>query len=174
MLELGDFKSDAPWTPERTSFSEITIQDQIEGVRMQRLDTYSDSRGDLTVLMSNLDDTTLYAPHVYLVTALPHSIRAWVYHKRQHDRLAYTQGNFRVVLYDLRKNSLTFGKLNVLDVGENNKLLLTIPPFVVHGVQNRGEASAQFINCPTRAYDPAFPDKSRIPKDSPEIPYAFK
>ena len=174
MLELEDFTDDTGWTPEHTPLSEITIENQIEGVVMQRLNTYYDDRGDLTVLMSDIYDATHHTPHVYLVTTAPKSVRAWVYHKRQHDRLAYTQGDIRVVLYDLRKDSPTYGKLNVLDVGENNKLLLTIPPFVVHGVQNRGEESAQFINLPTKAYDPSFPDKSRVPKDSPEIPYTFE
>lgn len=174
MLELNDFTDDPAWAPEHTPFSEITIENQIEGVVMQRLNTFSDPRGDLTVLVSDLYDPTHNAPHVYLVTAAAKSVRAWVYHKYQHDRLAYTQGDFRVVLYDLRKDSPTYGKLNVLDVGEDNKLLLTIPPFVVHGVQNRGELSAQFVNSPTKAYDPSRPDKSRVPKDTSEIPYTFE
>ena len=174
MLELDDFTDDKAWTPEVTPFSEITIDDQIDGVVMRRLNTYADARGDLTVLMSDLYDATHHAPHVYLVTAASKSVRAWVYHKRQHDRLAYTAGDFRVVLYDLRKDSPTYGKLNVLDVGENNKILLTIPPLVVHGVQNRGDQSVQFVNLPTKAYDPGNPDKSRFPKDTTEIPYTFE
>lgn len=174
MLELNDFTDDKAWTPEHPPLSELSIEGQIDGVVMQRLITNSDSRGDLTVLMSNLYDKTHIAPHVYLVTAAPKSVRAWVYHKHQYDRLAYTQGDIRVVLYDLRKESPSYGKLNVLDVGDNNKLLLTIPPFVVHGVQNRGDHSAQFINTPTNAYDPSNPDKSRIPRDTPDIPYTFE
>ena len=77
------------------------------------------------------------------------------------------------MLYDLRPASPTYGKLNVLDVGESNKMTLTIPPFVVHGVQNRGMQMATFINMPTRAYDPSDPDKSRLPFDHPGIPYRF-
>jgi dTDP-4-dehydrorhamnose 3,5-epimerase len=113
-------------------------------------------------------------PHVYAVTAAPGSVRAWVFHKRQSDRLAFTNGALRVVLYDLREHSPTFGRLNVLDVGAENKLQLTIPPFVVHGVQNRGAGAATFINMPTRAYDPSYPDKSRLPYDHPGIPYRFE
>jgi dTDP-4-dehydrorhamnose 3,5-epimerase len=174
MLELDEFMGDTGWTPEQTPFLDITSENQIEDVIMQRLNTYSDPRGDLTVLMSDTYDATHKAPHVYLVTCAAKSVRAWVYHKHQHDRLAFTQGDLRVVLYDLRKESPTYGNLNVLDVGANNKLLLTIPPFVVHGVQNRGELAAQFINTPTKAYDPASPDKWRVPKGTPEIPYTFE
>ena len=174
MLDLKDFKDDPAWTPAQVPFSEVTIEDQIDGVRMQGLVTNSDHRGDLTVLMSDLYDVTHQTPHVYLVTAAPKSIRAWVYHKRQHDRLAYLQGDIRVVLYDLRKDSPTYGVLNVLNVGAKNKILLTIPPFVVHGVQNRGDHDTLFINLPTRAYDPSFPDKSRVAMESSAIPYTFE
>jgi dTDP-4-dehydrorhamnose 3,5-epimerase len=61
----------------------------------------------------------------------------------------------------------------VLDVGAENPVLLTIPPLVVHGVQNRGAADVQFVNMPTRAYDPARPDKARLPYGHPGIPYVF-
>jgi glutamate dehydrogenase (NAD(P)+) len=66
------------------------------------------------------------------------------------------------------------GSLNVIDAGEANKLQLTIPPFVVHAVQNPTDEDAIFVNMPTRAYDPAHPDKSRLPKDHPGIPYRFE
>lgn len=173
MVTLSDFKDDAPWVQDPVPFTEIRITAQIEGVRLRRLLSNRDGRGNLTVLMSDLyapEDTT---PHVYLVTAAARSIRAWVYHKRQSDRLAFTQGTIRVVLYDLRPESATYGVLNVLDVGAANMLQLTIPPFVVHAVQNLGDTDSQFVNMPTRAYDPANPDKSRLPVDHPGIPYVF-
>jgi len=90
-------------------------------------------------------------PHVYLVTAAARSVRAWVFHRRQSDRLAFARGRMRVVLYDLRPDCPTYRVLNVLDVGEANKVLLTIPPFVVHGVQNLDDADTFFVNMPTRA-----------------------
>ena len=142
-------------------------------MRLQRLRTHADYRGDLTVLLSDLREPIVSPPHVYLVSAAPGSVRAWVYHKRQFDRLAYTNGDIRVVLYDLRKESPTYGGLNILDVGIANKVLLTIPPRVVHGVQNRGAETATFVNMPTRAYDPTDPDKARLRQDHPGIPYRF-
>jgi dTDP-4-dehydrorhamnose 3,5-epimerase len=173
MISLDDFVADAPWQPETADFNEVTIENQISDVRLRRLHANGDDRGDLTVLMSDLNDPSLRTPHVYLVTAAPNSVRAWVYHKRQSDRLAFTQGNIRVVLYDLRPESATYGVLNVLDLGAQNKVLLTIPPLVVHAVQNRGAQATQFVNMPTRAYDPSNPDKSRLPKAHPGIPYVF-
>jgi len=172
-LSLSDFTDDKPWVEDAPLLEDVHVENQIEGVRLQRLATRSDKRGDLTVLLSALREPIVPIPHVYLVAAEAGSVRAWVYHKRQHDRLAYTNGEIRVVLFDLRTDSPTFGKLNILDVGADNKILLTIPPFVVHGVQNRGATAATFVNMPTNAYDPANPDKSRIRHDHPGVPYQF-
>ena len=174
MLELDDFTDDKPWVPGGPEFEELRIPDQIAGVALRRLTPMRDGRGDLTVLMTDRLGEAWRTPHVYLVTAAPRSVRAWVYHKRQTDRLAYTMGQFRVVLYDLRPDSATYRQLNVLEVGADNRVLLTIPPFVVHGVQNLGDAPAQFTNMPTRAYDQAHPDKSRVAADHPGIPYRFE
>jgi len=173
MLSLGEFVDDSPWVEDVPLLQEFRIDNQIDGVRLNRLLTREDKRGDLTVLISDLNEVIAPVPHAYLVTAAPGSIRAWVYHKRQSDRLAYTNGSMRVVLYDLRPQSPTYRELNVIDVGGSNRVLLTIPPEVVHGVQNRGLTAATFLNMPTRAYDPAHPDKSRLPYNHPGIPYVF-
>ena len=172
-LSLGDFVDDEPWRDDVPLLEDVPGEGLIAGVRMQRLVTRADKRGDLTVLMSALREPITAPPHVYLVSAEPGSIRAWVYHRRQFDRLAYTNGEIRLVLYDLREDSPTYRKLDIVDVGAANKILLTIPPHVVHGVQNRGKSTATFVNMPTNAYDPEHPDKSRIRFDHPGIPYRF-
>lgn len=173
MVELADFTDDRPWTEDQRPFEPIRVDDQIDGVGLFTLRTLSDERGDLTVLLSRHYQPAEDSPHTYLVTCAPGSVRAWVYHKRQADRLAFTNGDIRVVLYDLRPVSPTYRVLNVVDVGEGNPCVVHVPPFVVHGVQNRGPAPAYFVNMPTRAYDPADPDKSRLPANHPGIPYRF-
>jgi dTDP-4-dehydrorhamnose 3,5-epimerase len=174
MLTLDDFVDDKPWVPSGPEFAEVRIENQIHEVELRRLEQRADGRGNLVVLMSDRFGDQYRPPHVYLVTAAARSVRAWVYHKRQSDRLAYTQGRLRVVLYDLRPDSPTYGVFNVIDVGAANKVMLTIPPFVVHAVQNLGNEDACFVNMPTRAYDPAHPDKSRLPWNDPRIPYRFE
>jgi dTDP-4-dehydrorhamnose 3,5-epimerase len=173
-VTLDDFVDDTPWVPQGPEYQLLRIDNQIDGVELRRLEQRADGRGNLVVLMSDRFGAAFRTPHVYLVTAAARSVRAWVYHKRQTDRLAYTQGRLRVVLYDLRPESPTHGVLNVLDVGAANKVMLSIPPFVVHAVQNLGDEDSCFVNMPTRAYDPANPDKSRLPWNHPGIPYHFE
>jgi len=164
---------DAAWTPSPAEFADAPLPDQIAGVRVQRLTGHRDPRGELTVLLTSLHDEQGVAPHVYVVVAEPRSTRAWVYHNFQCDRLAYIERSFRLVLSDLRPESSTHGRLNVFDVGAENRVLVMISPYVVHGIKNLGSRPASFVNVPTRAHDPARPDKSRLSHDHPRIPYAF-
>jgi len=118
------------------------------------------------------DASTEPIVHVYQVTASADSIRAWVMHRRQDDRLAFLNGRFRIALYDLRPGSSTAGLLNVFVLGSEQPAVLRIPARVIHGVQNLGE-TATFVNMPTKAYDPGDPDKWRLPSDDPRVPFRF-
>ena len=172
-LTPEDFKDDEAYIPQLPEASANASEELIDGLEITPLHRNADARGSLTELSSCFDQAAEPLVHVYQVWAEPGSIRAWIYHKRQFDRLAYTNGDFEIVLFDLRKGSPTHRMLNVVRAGQQNPVLIRIPPFVVHGVRNAGGTLASFINMPTKRYDPAHPDKSRLPKDDPRIPYSF-
>ncbi|MEX0853156.1 MAG: dTDP-4-dehydrorhamnose 3,5-epimerase family protein [Bauldia sp.] len=171
MVRLIDrFVKDSPpnvLTPSRENF----IPDCIEGCSAVALAANEDERGWLVELLTTRDHPTWPIVHTYQVFARAGSLRGWVYHDRQFDRLAFTAGHFRVVLHDLREESPTFGKTNTVMAGEDRMALLTIAPFVAHCVENVGDATACFVNMPTRAYDPGDPDKFRLPVSAGLIPY---
>jgi len=146
---------------------------EIDGVIIEPLVRHSDDRGNLVELLTSRTGPVENFVHSYIVTAAPGSVRAWVYHKLQHDRLHFTTGLFKIVLYDIREDSPSFGTLSVLEAGLNNPIRLVLPPFVVHGVCNIGESEAYFINMPTQLYDLKNPDKYRIQHPSPDIPFEF-
>lgn len=167
-----DFSDDVPFEPQPVPTPLAASGKIIQDVEITPLIANSDARGSL-VELSIFDQLSEPVVHVYQVFAEPGSVRAWVYHKRQFDRLAYTAGSFEIVLFDIRKDSPTYRMLNVIHAGERNRGLLRIPPYVVHGVRNIGKEMASFLNMPTRRYDPAHPDKSRLSKKDPRIPYRF-
>jgi dTDP-4-dehydrorhamnose 3,5-epimerase len=173
-LSVDDFVADLP-IPQRVPDGGGTISSHsvIAGVTATALTPHADERGSLSELLTTRDGTIEPIVHVYQVSAAAGSIRAWVYHRHQHDRLAFTNGSFEIVLYDLRPNSPTLNQLNVFRLGRDQPGLLRIPPLVIHGVRNAGDGWANFVNMPTRAYYPGSPDKHRIAADDPRIPYAF-
>jgi dTDP-4-dehydrorhamnose 3,5-epimerase len=176
---IDKFIQDAPrriGRPERISDG-VTI----DGVVLDRLSPNTDDRGALIELLTTRGGQIEPIVHVYQVIAGPRSVRGWVYHKWQDDRLTFTLGDFEVSLFDVRPDSKTFGERMVLRLGASYPCRLTIPPLVAHSVRNLGDTAAAFLNMPTRVYDPANPDKFRyggkleehatVPSDSPELPW---
>jgi dTDP-4-dehydrorhamnose 3,5-epimerase len=174
-LGLDDFAPDPPKPPAPASSADAAVNplDIIDGVTATPLLGNADARGSLFEVLTTRDGPIEPIVHVYQVVAAPGSIRAWVYHRHQHDRLAFAVGRFEIVLYDLRPGSRTANRLNVFHVGARQPCLVRVPPLVVHGVRNAGAETADFINLPTKAYDRAFPDKARLPYGDPRIPYVF-
>jgi dTDP-4-dehydrorhamnose 3,5-epimerase len=172
-LTLEDFEPDSPF-PEAVFSAKSAANDAlIDGVSLLGLTPHFDPRGSLCELLSIRSGFDEPLVHVYQVTALPGSIRAWIYHRKQHDRLAFPNGRFQIVLYDIRPGSSTLNMLNVFVLGRECPSLLRIPPRVIHGVQNIAGETSTFVNLPTVAYDPTNPDKRRLPQDDPRIPFKF-
>ena len=145
---------------------------RIDGVVLARLAPHVDHRGSL-VEMVNFDhpfwaDEVVYA---YAITILPGRIKGWGMHKLQSDRYFLASGSVRVVLYDGRTKSPSFGELEVHNLTRAAPSLLLIPPGVWHADQNWGDDEAMIVNFPTRPYDRAAPDKYRIDPHSGEIPF---
>ena len=103
---------------------------------------------------------------VYVSVAYPGVVKGWHYHKRQTDYFTIVKGMMKVVLYDQRKESPTFGELN--------PVLLVIPPMVVHGMKAIGTEPGYLVNCPTEPYDYSTPDEYRIDPHGGEIPYNWE
>lgn len=144
----------------------------IEGVRYVRLVSQVDHRGSLTEAV-NFDNAFWDEPIVYsyCFTIRPGRIKAWGMHKRQADRYFVAAGLVRVVLYDGRAASRTFGSFAQFHMTEDARALLLIPPGVWHGDQNYGDTDAVMLNFPTRPFDRDDPDKYRIDPHSDEIPF---
>ena len=119
------------------------------------------------------DPTGLPLVQVYQSRLFPGAIGAWSCHMRSTDRLFVNQGHVKVVLFDGREESPTFGQLMELHVGDARPTFLIIPVGVWHGLQNLAASDALMLNFPSHAYDYADPDHYRLPWDTKEIPYSW-
>jgi dTDP-4-dehydrorhamnose 3,5-epimerase len=159
--------------PTATSAGEPIVP-RIHGLDFRRLPSLEDERGE-TLELFRLDWGFHAAPvpQIYHVLARPGSVRAWVHHKRQMDRIAILSGSLTWGFYDDRADSPTRGTLVVRTFSERSRHLFNIPPGVWHGVKNTGVVDATFANLPDRAYDHADPDKYRLPLKNDLIPFDF-
>lgn len=120
------------------------------------------------------DPTGLPVVHIYQSRLFPGAIGAWSCHMKSVDRLFVNQGHLKVVLFDGREHSPTFGTVSEVFVGDARPTFIVLPIGVWHGLQNLGSSDALVLNYPTQAYDYEDPDHWRLPYDTPEIPYTWR
>jgi len=142
----------------------------IYGVKTKNLKIIPDERGWLMEILRKDDDIFEKFGQVYLSVAFAERVKAWHYHKIQTDNFTCVRGMMKVVLYDDRKDSPTFGELNEFFIGDKNPLLISVPPLVWHGFKAVDE-SAYFVSVPTLPYNYDEPDEYRLSPDTDTIPY---
>jgi dTDP-4-dehydrorhamnose 3,5-epimerase len=147
---------------------------EIEGVVSRRLVRHCDERGYLLEVVRD-DDQLLerFGQSTFTLT-YPGVIKAFHWHKRQYDLWFVAQGEAKVVLHDLREESPTYRRTQVIYAGEHEPLLILIPPRVAHGYQVLGDRPVCLFYHATRSYDAADPDEERIPYDDPQIGFEWK
>ena len=67
---------------------------------------------------------------------------------------AVISGVLKVVLFDDRTDSPTFGKLQEIFLSPENYFLVTVPPLVWNGFKGVGSNMAIVANCSTLPHDP--------------------
>jgi dTDP-4-dehydrorhamnose 3,5-epimerase len=143
----------------------------ISGVKSKKLKVIPDERGRLMEMLRSDDELFVKFGQAYMTTAYPGVVKAWHYHKKQVDNFVVVKGMMKIVVYDSRKDSSTFGEINEFFLGEHNPALLQIPAFVYHGFKCVSEQEAIVINIPTEIYNYKEPDEYRLPAHGTEIPY---
>src|SRR3989344_2141494 len=105
----------------------------IKGIIVKKLEKFSDERGWLAEIFRN--DEVKYQPVMaYVSVTQPGVARGPHEHKKQSDFFVFAgPGDFKLYLWDNRKESQTFGQKEVVETGEKNPMVILVPPGVVHG-----------------------------------------
>ena len=143
----------------------------IEGVMIKKLKVIADERGRLMEILRADDDMYRAFGQVYMTTAYPGVVKGWHYHKKQCDNMAVVRGMMKIVLYDSREGSKTFGEVSEFFAGVHNPILVHIPPLVFHGFKCISEEEAIVVNTPTERYNYLEPDEFRVHPHKNDIPY---
>ena len=142
----------------------------IQGVLVKELKVIKDKRGFLMEMLRCDDSLFKKFGQVYMSVCNPGYVKGWHYHKIQTDNFVVVKGKGRVLLYDSREDSPTKGKIQEFEMGEDNPILVSIPPGVLHGIECRGDKPCYLINCPTEKYVYDKPDEYRVDPFSNDIP----
>ena len=128
---------------------------EIEGVVIEKLNKFADERGYLVEVfrIDELPDR-LRPAMSYISYTKPEIARGPHEHRKQTDIFCFMgPGNFRIRLWDNRRESKTYG--NYVDAigGEDNAIRVIVPPGVVHGYKNVSEDEERMVlNYPDKLF----------------------
>ena len=165
----------------RTGVKSYGPKTQIEGVRVHRLQRFVDDRGFFQeiyrakadhpgseALADFFRDVPVAQINFSVVNAEDH-VKGLHYHLKQQD-VWYCPHPYKAkfVLFDVRKESPTFGATQVLVAGDGQDLLVRIPEGVAHGYRPLTNPCA-LLYVVTRTFDVNDPDEWRIAWDHPAV-----
>ncbi len=124
----------------------------IDGVIIRQLNKYKDERGWLAEIYRA--DETEYRPVMeYVSVTKPGITRGPHEHVHQSDCFVFAgPGTFALYLWDRRDKSATNGEHVKIEAGENNPVMVIVPPGVVHGYKCISNNDAWSINLPDKLY----------------------
>jgi dTDP-4-dehydrorhamnose 3,5-epimerase len=141
----------------------------IDGVKIKPLKKICDERGMVMHMLRSDDPEFEKFGEIYFSCVYPNVVKGWHIHKKMTLNYAVVKGMIKLVLYDDREKSPTKGELMEIFMGENNYVLVTIPPNVWNGFKGTGTRMAIVANCATHPYDPK--EISRCDPIENDIPY---
>ena len=141
----------------------------IEGVVIKKLNIIPDERGNVMHMLKASDAEFEQFGEIYFSTVYPGVIKGWHLHQKMILNYAVIQGMVKLVLYDERPGSKTFGEIQEIFMGVDSYVLVKIPPKVWNGFKGIGIAPAVLANCASIPHDP----EEIIRKDpfTKDIPY---
>ncbi len=146
----------------------------IHGVKTKTLRVIPDDRGWLAEILRRDDELFEEFGQVYVTATYPGVVKAWHRHDKQTDNIACVAGMIKLVLYDGRTGSPSFGDINEFHLGVHHPTLVQVPAGVYHGWTCVSAGEALVVNVPTRPYDYARPDEQRLDPHDNDIPYSWK
>lgn len=128
----------------------------IKGVILKELTALVDGRGDVTELWSYpwvKKEGFMIPQHCYQSATDYGVVKCWHLHAIHTDQFTVTRGKLQVSLVDLRKDSPTFGDVNIIFMGTQRPRLLKIPPGIMHGWKALTQPEVLVVNFQTHVYD---------------------
>ncbi|MDP3182497.1 MAG: dTDP-4-dehydrorhamnose 3,5-epimerase family protein [Desulfobaccales bacterium] len=152
---------------------------QIPGVIYRPLMIYEDQRGWLAEIFRQDEVMPEHMPVMtYISVTKPGVGRGPHAHRHQTDLFCFPgPGEFRIVLWDQRSDSPSFGRHQEFYLGESCPGILIVPPGVVHGYLNISDRPGVVFNGANRLYKGAGRlepvDEIRY-EDDPNCPFRLK
>ncbi|MBI4596907.1 MAG: dTDP-4-dehydrorhamnose 3,5-epimerase family protein [Candidatus Omnitrophica bacterium] len=141
----------------------------IHDVKIIPLRQVVDERGKIMHMLKATDPHFIRFGEIYFSCAWPGAIKAWHIHTSMTLHNAVISGRAKLVMYDGRKGSPSYGTIQEVFLGEDNYVLVQIPPGITNGYKAYGDRLVILANCATEPHRPE--EIVRIDPFTTEIPY---
>ena len=141
----------------------------IQGLKIIKKKVISDDRGKILHMIRNDDPNYSKFGEIYFSYVYPKIIKAWHIHKKMTLNYVAAFGKIKLVLYDDRKKSDTYGEVQEIFLSNENHLLVSIPPYIWNGFTSADENLAVLANCSDIPHDKE--EISRLDFNDPKFPY---
>lgn len=141
----------------------------INDILIKHLEQIPDERGKIMRMLRKDDPYFSKFGEIYFSVVYPGVIKGWHLHKKMTLNYATISGMIKLVLYDDRIDSITRGQVQEIFMGEDNYILVQIPPNIYNGFKGMGTKPAIVANCADMPHDPK--EILRLDPLSNKIPY---
>ncbi len=126
----------------------------ISGVEIKILKKIPDERGSIYHMLRSDDEIFSDFGEIYFSKVYPGVIKGWHIHKKMILNYSVVYGMIKLVLYDDRKDSDSKGNLMEIFMGDENYILVKVPPFIWNGFKGIDEDISIVANCASIPHDP--------------------
>jgi dTDP-4-dehydrorhamnose 3,5-epimerase len=126
----------------------------IQDVIVTALRKIPDERGVIMHMLRSDSPHFSKFGEIYFSIAYPNVIKGWHEHTKQVQNYCVVDGMIKLVMFDNRKDSTTYKKIQELFIGDENYCLVTIPTGIIMGYKCIGLKKSILANCSTLPHDP--------------------
>ncbi|WP_017752678.1 dTDP-4-dehydrorhamnose 3,5-epimerase family protein [Clostridium tyrobutyricum] len=145
----------------------------IEGVLVKSLKKIPDERGCIMKMQESCDKEFKGFGEIYFSAIYPGVVKGWHLHSNAVLNYAVVSGMIKLVLFDNREGSSSKGELMEIYLGEQNYVMVQIPPKVWNGFKCIGDKISIVADLITLTHDKD--DMQRLnPHNNKVIPYEWK
>ncbi len=139
---------------------------------VEKLKKIEDSRGNVMHMLRCDSPFFTAFGEIYFSTINSGAVKAWKKHLKMTQCFAVPVGKVKLVVCDDRDNSSTKGEVWEIEFGEENYVLVKVPPLLWYGFQGISKTPSLIANCADIPHDPAEAD--RADSSDTRIPYIWK
>ena len=119
----------------------------IEDVKVIPLKQIKDERGKIMHMLRSDSEIFEKFGEIYFSTINPGFVKGWHLHKEATLNYACVYGQVKLILFDNRNKSETFGKYQEIFLNKENYVLVTIPPNIWNGFKGLNKGYSIIANC---------------------------